>query len=143
MLLSRAILWQGRRFPMAGIIPFAVEMRPRPQGHGYTVLTVDTPNPFFPVGLTLKGHEFHYSRVILDEAPVATACRVIRGIGCYEGRDGMLMENVWASYTHLHARATPEWATGLVRVARNYARAQSSGRESADSQLLYAHAKAS
>jgi hypothetical protein len=29
---------------------------------------------------------------------------------------------VWASYTHVHAQATPEWAEGLLGAARAYAR---------------------
>jgi cobyrinic acid a,c-diamide synthase len=143
MLLSRAILWRGRRFPMAGVLPFAVEMCPRPQGHGYTVLSVDTPNPFFPVGVRLKGHEFHYSRVVLEGAPLATACAVVRGSGCYGRRDGILMENVWASYTHLHARATPEWVGGMVRAGRNYSQMKSRMRDSTDEALQSFGAKAS
>ena len=143
MLLSRAILWRGRRFPMAGALPFAVEMCPRPQGHGYTVLSVDTPNPFFPVGTQLRGHEFHYSRVVLEGAPLATACAVVRGSGCYDRRDGILMGNVWASYTHLHARATPEWVGGMVRAARNYSKIKSCMCDSAYGMLESSSAKAS
>jgi cobyrinic acid a,c-diamide synthase len=143
MLLSRAILWHGRHFPMAGVLPFEVEMCPRPQGHGYTVLSVDTLNPFFPVGLSLKGHEFHYSRIRLEGAPLATACAVVRGSGCYAGRDGILRENVWASYTHLHAQATPEWARGILRAARNYARVKSRVCDDPESTLHSTSAKAS
>jgi cobyrinic acid a,c-diamide synthase len=141
MLLSQAILWQGRRLPMASALPFEVEMCPRPQGHGYTILSVDTPNPFFPLGLSLKGHEFHYSRIRLEGAPPPTACAVVRGSGCYGRRDGVLLENVWASYTHLHAGATPEWAGGVVSVARNYARAKSGVCDSPDLPLQSANAK--
>ena len=61
MLLSQAILWQGRRHPMAGVLPFEVQVCARPQGHGYTELCVDAENAFFPLGSVLRGHEFHYS----------------------------------------------------------------------------------
>jgi cobyrinic acid a,c-diamide synthase len=142
MLLSRAIDWQGRSFPMANVLPFTVEMCPRPQGHGYTVLSVDTPNPFFPVGLSLKGHEFHYSRIRLEGTPLTTACAVVRGSGCYAQRDGIVLGNVWASYTHLHAQAAPEWARGIVRAARNYARVKSQACDSPDWLLQSANAKA-
>jgi len=118
MLLSRAILWKGRRYPMAGVLPFQVEVRRRPQGHGYANLKVDHANPFFPVETTLRGHEFHYSRVILEDDPPPTACAVERGTGCFAGRDGVVVNNVWASYTHLHALGTPEWARGLIAAAR-------------------------
>jgi cobyrinic acid a,c-diamide synthase len=121
MLLSRAILWQGRRDTMAGVLPFDVEVCPTPQGHGYTELLVDWPNPFFSEGLVLRGHEFHYSRVVPEGSMPQTACSVARGSGCYERRDGIVAGNVWASYTHLNALATPEWAAGVLSAARKFA----------------------
>jgi cobyrinic acid a,c-diamide synthase len=122
MLLSRAIIWKTLKFRMAGILPFEVEVCPKPQGHGYTELFVDTPNPFFPEGTALKGHEFHYSRILLGSERPNTACAVRRGIGCCHDRDGVIVRNLWASYTHLHALATPEWARGLLSAARRFAR---------------------
>jgi cobyrinic acid a,c-diamide synthase len=122
MLLSRAIHWEGRSYAMAGVLPFEVEVCSVPQGHGYARLTVDRPNPFFPPGLSLRGHEFHYSKILGKGDVPPTACAVERGTGCYEGRDGVVVGNVWASYTHLHALAAPEWAKGLVSAARRFAR---------------------
>jgi cobyrinic acid a,c-diamide synthase len=121
MLLARAIVWQGRKYRMAGILPFEVEVCAKPQGHGYTELFVDVPNPFFPQGLTLRGHEFHYSRILPETDLPNTACAVRRGVGAYHGRDGVTMGSLWASYTHLHALATPEWAPGLLNAARRFA----------------------
>lgn len=117
MLLSRAIRWEGRRYPVAGVLPFEVEVCSSPQGHGYTLLSVDQANPFFPVGLTLRGHEFHYSRVAPGGEMPVTACAVQRGAGCCHGRDGVVAGSVWASYTHLHVLATPEWAPGVLGAA--------------------------
>lgn len=121
MLLAEAIHYEGRRYPMAGVLPFEVEVMPRPQGHGYALLTVDEPNPFFARGTRLRGHEFHYSRIVLRGEPPPTACAVERGTGCFSGRDAVVAGNVWAAYTHLHALATPEWAEGVVAAARRYA----------------------
>jgi len=120
MLLSEAIVWQGESYPMAGVLPFRVEVCPAPQGHGYTVLEVDAPNPFFPVGLTLRGHEFHYSRLVAEGAPPPTACAVRRGTGTRGGRDGVVLGNVWAGYTHLHALGTPEWSRAVIGAARTF-----------------------
>ncbi len=121
MFLSQAIHWQGKSFPMAGVLPFEVEVTGVPQGHGYVELLVDCSNPYFPVGTTIRGHEFHYSRVRANSSVPATACSVERGIGVYGGRDGVLLKNIWASYSHVHAAATPEWAAGMLRAARAYA----------------------
>jgi cobyrinic acid a,c-diamide synthase len=124
MLLARGIVWQGQTYPMAGVFPFDAQVRSSAQGHGYTELAVDRPNPFFAEGLTLRGHEFHYSRITLADGPPETACAVRRGAGAVDGRDGIVAANVFASYTHLHALATPEWAAGLVAAARRLAAAR-------------------
>jgi cobyrinic acid a,c-diamide synthase len=124
MLLSRAILWKGTRYPMSGVFSFEVEVFPSPQGHGYVELLVDQPNPFFPQGVSIRGHEFHYSKIVAAETPYRSVCAVRRGTGCGQGRDGLIQGNVWASYTHIHALGTPEWAQGLLAAAGN--RAQSS-----------------
>ena len=121
MLLARAIHWQGRRHPMAGVLPFEVQVCAHPQGHGYTELCVDTENAFFPLGSILRGHEFHYSGILPGTGLPSTACEVRRGVGCGGGRDGVVVGNLWASYTHLHALATPEWAAGLLHAARRFA----------------------
>lgn len=120
MMLSQAIHWQGQKFTMAGVFPFEVEVGRRPQGHGYAELQVDQPNPFYSPGTKIRGHEFHYSRIIPCADRLSLSCAVQRGTGCLEGRDGLTRQNVWASYTHVHAAATPEWSRGLIAAARKY-----------------------
>ncbi len=121
MLLARSLAWKGARYPMAGVFPFDVEVFATPQGHGYSELQVDAPNPFFAQGTLLRGHEFHYSRIASVTPPPTTACAVVRGAGCLPGRDCLLTGNVLAGYTHLHATATPEWTKGVISAAREFA----------------------
>ncbi len=121
MLLARAIVWQGERYSMAEVFPFDVQVCSTAQGHGYAELRVDRTNSFFPVGTELRGHEFHYSRIVLQGTAPLTACQVRRGSGVLDGRDGLVTGNVWAAYTHLHALATPEWGFGMVTAARRFA----------------------
>jgi cobyrinic acid a,c-diamide synthase len=118
MLLSRALTWRGSKYEMAGVLGFDVEVCDAPQGHGYAELVVDTANPFFPIGTRLRGHEFHYSRMVLDDGTPSTACAVDRGMGCLAGRDAVVTANVWAAYTHLHALGTPQWARAILSAAR-------------------------
>ncbi|MGC8782561.1 MAG: cobyrinate a,c-diamide synthase, partial [Anaerolineae bacterium] len=118
MYLSRRIIWGERSAEMAGVLPCDVEMTGRPQGHGYIEAVVDAPNPFFPIGTVLRGHEFHNSRLINLGEGVRTAYRLARGNGIGAGRDGLVYRNVLASYTHLHAAGAPSWAAALIRTAQ-------------------------
>ena len=108
-------------YPMVGALPVSFGMEKRPQGHGYTILEVERENPFFPVGMQLKGHEFHYCRVLSCGAEGdRMAFRVRRGTGIDGKRDGMIRKGILAGFTHLHALGTPEWAPSLVEKARIY-----------------------
>jgi len=113
MYLCKAINWQDQRCEMVGAIPAEIELSKRPQGHGYVEAEVSGDAPLFPVGMTLRGHEFHHSRLIeLDK--LEFAYRLKRGHGAGEGVDGIIYKNVFAAYTHLHALGTPQWAQAFV-----------------------------
>jgi len=118
--LARALRWKGREYRMAGVLPITVELGDRPAGHGYQRVTVDGDNPFFPTGVELTGHEFHYSRVVDPDGDVRSVFQVQRGTGAGAGRDGLVRKNVLATYLHLHARGTPGWAAGLVAAAERF-----------------------
>jgi cobyrinic acid a,c-diamide synthase len=131
MLLCRSIAWKGEKHEMAGVFPLDLEVKARPQGHGYASVRVDRENAFYPVGTELEGHEFHYSRVAQGAGRANTAMAVARGAGCFAGRDGLAFRNVLASYLHVHALGTPAWADGLVRAAREFAGRRSPARGAA------------
>jgi cobyrinic acid a,c-diamide synthase len=116
--LARELVIDGVAHPMVGALPVTIEQTSRPQGHGYVEARVDADNPFLPKGLGLRGHEFHYSRLLDDSGGLSTILAMTRGVGLGEGRDGLQSGNVVACYTHLHALGAPEWAPALVRAAR-------------------------
>ncbi len=120
MYLARGIVRNGREYPMVGALPVVVEHTQRPQGHGYMAATVDRANSFFPVGTRLVGHEFHHSRVA-GSLSGDTALAVERGVGLGQGRDGLAVGNLVATYMHLHALGTPGWAGSLVQAAQGCA----------------------
>ncbi len=149
MYLSRRIRWGERFAEMVGVLPCEIEMTDRPQGHGYVIAQVDQENPFFAPGTILLGHEFHNSRVVrcdefnrsvsgegksrlndfaskgkcdalMGEQPLNTVYRLSRGNGLGDGRDGIVVNNVLASYTHLHVGGSVDWAKSLVNRAQFY-----------------------
>lgn len=121
MYLGRELVLEEGTFPMAGVLPVSFGFSKRPQGHGYTILRVARPNPFFDVDQTIKGHEFHYSTVkYTDAGPADLAFDMTRGSGLAAQRDGFCRGNVLATYTHIHALGTPQWAPAMVARARAY-----------------------
>jgi len=119
MYLGESLAMDTRSYPLVGALPVTFSMEKRPQGHGYTLLEVERENPFYAVGRVLKGHEFHYSRVLsLEEGRIHFAFQVKRGTGIKEKQDGLCRKNVLATYSHIHALGCEEWADGLMRKAR-------------------------
>ncbi|MDE7064790.1 MAG: cobyrinic acid a,c-diamide synthase, partial [Desulfovibrionaceae bacterium] len=118
MVLARAIVRDGREYPMAGVFPVRAEFHAAPQGLGYVEATVMSDNPFHPTGTVLRGHEFHYSRCLPE--PDDAIRRVLRlhvGKGMGGGEDGLLIRNTFAAYMHCYAPSMPHWAERFVAMA--------------------------
>ena len=140
MLLSQGIEREGVLWPMSNIFPVVAQFCGKPQGLGYVHGTVVEENPFFPKGLEILGHEFHYSRCCWQGAAPRHGLSLRKGQGmgreaepCGQKRseaakltkapalDGLLRQSVWASYTHIFAPAVPCWAPNFVAAAARFA----------------------
>lgn len=117
MYLCKSLLAPHNSYQMCGVINAEVAVQTRPVGHGYIIAEIARDNPFFAVGTVIYGHEFHYSRLRFVAEP-DFACRMRRGFGINGKADGVVLNNVFASYAHIHAWGVPEWAPAFVRVAR-------------------------
>jgi cobyrinic acid a,c-diamide synthase len=121
MYLGRELEMEGKTYPMTGVLPIVFGLSKKPQGHGYTISEVDGQNPYFKVGTELKGHEFHYSKVLKwDGKDKDMVLSTKRGAGFTNKRDGICYKNVFATYTHIHAIGTPTWADAMVKAAETY-----------------------
>ncbi len=121
MFLGEHLTIEEHTYPMAGVLPISFGFSRRPTGHGYTVIRVAEPNPYFEIGAELRGHEFHYSKVLECRGrPQDMAFAMTRGSGIIDGRDGLCRHNVLATYTHIHALGAPSWAPALARAARDF-----------------------
>jgi len=120
MYLAEEIEWKGMNYELSGILPIKIRMYDKPQGHGYCEATVDNENPFYEKGTFIKGHEFHYSKIYEHNSDLISSLSISRGAGCFNKRDGLTYKNVFATYIHIHALATPEWVKGMISIAGNY-----------------------
>jgi cobyrinic acid a,c-diamide synthase len=96
---------EGRRWPMAGLIPGEARMTDKLAALGYRHATALRRNLLADGGDVLRGHEFRYSTWICDE-PVAeedTAWHV-RGsrVPALADSGGFMSGNLLASYIHIH-----------------------------------------
>ncbi len=120
VFLGKSLLVDQKKYEMAGALPVDFLLRQKPQGHGYVELETVNENPFFPIGESLRGHEFHYTGVQPLNEDLTFAFRLRRGFGFDGKRDGLCYRNVLASYTHLHALGSPCWAPFLIQAARRF-----------------------
>jgi len=98
---------EGVAYPMVGVLPATVRMRPRKLSLGYTEVFFTSNTPLGSAGTTARGHEFHYST--LDPVPdsVARAWRVEKRRGGVRA-EGYVIGRTLMSYVHLHFASCPQ-----------------------------------
>jgi len=118
--LCRSATWDGRQWPLAGVLPVDIAYQRKPVGCGYLELESRSASSWFSEGEKLRAHEFHYSRP--DDSGVDLTCQfdVVRGFGLTGHEDGLLYRNLFASYAHFHAAANPRWAGQFVELAEKF-----------------------
>jgi cobyrinic acid a,c-diamide synthase len=120
MYLARSIQWQDQRADMVGVIAGDITMHAKPVGRGYVILTPEPAHPWHPAdsAAEVHAHEFHYSS--LDGLPSDTiyAYTMQRGHGIDGTHDGIVQNNLLASYTHLRASNGCNWPAKFIAHVR-------------------------
>lgn len=119
MYLGEEIEWQGKKYPMTGLLPIKFKVDKRPRGHGYVVAKVAETNPFYPEGALIRGHEFHYSypASVGEKKGMKLVLKLEKGTGFKEGFDGVTYKNIFAAYTHIHTFSVKYWANNFLSLA--------------------------
>jgi len=128
VFLGQKLVVDQKTYPMAGVFPVDFLFHAKAQGHGYAVLETVNDNPFYAVGESLRGHEFHYTCIDPSAAKdLKFAFRVRRGYGFDGQQDGLCRHNVLACYTHVHALGVESWAPALVQAAVRFKQRRKTG----------------
>jgi len=118
MTLSRFIEdWDGKRWPMTGVLPFGTRMLKRRKALGYVEVKLASDSVLGPAGIRVRGHEFHYSEICSGEsyfAGVETIYEVSRRRGDTVWQEGYRIGSVIASYVHQHWGNNPEIPRNFV-----------------------------
>ncbi len=125
--LCRSATWDGRRWPLAGVLPVEIDYQRKPAGCGYLELESRSETGWFAAGERLRAHEFHYSKSADGDVDLACQFDVARGFGLTGREDGLLYRNLFASYAHFHVAANPHWAERFVGLAVKFKGRKSAG----------------
>ena len=103
---------------VVNIYPYKAILTDRVQALKYTIAEVQKDNIISKKGEIFHGHEFHYSKVIVDNLKNPLAFKITRGKGSYANQDGFIEKNTLASYVHTHVAAMPNFAGNLAISSR-------------------------
>ena len=122
MYLSRSIRdFQGLSHNMVGLVPAECSMQAKLETVGYVEATAVCNNVLCSAGESLRGHEFHFSRMLPDrEADFPWAFNFVktRAGAAYPG--GYAQGNILASYLHLHFAGNSNAAKRFVDRCKKY-----------------------
>jgi cobyrinic acid a,c-diamide synthase len=119
MYLGESLALEDATYPLCGVLPFSTRM-PAPLTLAY--VEIETTGGLFGPGRTARGHLFHHSEIV-GEPKIARGYRLQTSRGD-QTQEGFVIDNVLASYAHLHFASEPRLAAAFVRRCRDF---QSSG----------------
>ena len=105
MYLCRSVTdFQSNQYPMVGLIGENCLMAQRLQTVGYVEATALVDSVLCQAGETLRGHEFHFSRMEPADAaqPGQPAFRITKNRTGLSAPGGFAGTNLVASYLHIH-----------------------------------------
>ncbi|WP_300157754.1 cobyrinate a,c-diamide synthase [Solidesulfovibrio sp.] len=105
----------GNEHAMTGVFPFRAAMSERFSALGYRQVTTLTDTLLGPAGTRLRGHEFHYSRILGETGDVPGVYAAAGRKGELPGRHGFLRGGTLGSYVHLHFASCPQAAEAFAR----------------------------
>ena len=120
MYLSRSLTWKGITKQMVGVIPGDIIMQQKPVGRGYVNLN-ETDK--YPWGIGTRGnvqaHEFHYASLENLPKNITFAYNVKRGYGINGTHDGIVVDNLLASFSHQRNIGENNWVERFTSFVRN------------------------
>jgi cobyrinic acid a,c-diamide synthase len=106
----------GQSYPMAGILPVAIEMTQSLVHFGYADVEFAHDCLLGNRGTLVRGHSFHCSRIVARD-PLSCAYRVHYLLSGRREEEGFARKQVLGSYIHLHFRSNLSLVSSFLRQA--------------------------
>ena len=110
----------NNRYRMSGCFPFVTRMFARLKALGYREVTLTRNTVIGHTGMTIRGHEFHYSELVDLSRDVPTAYSISDRSGMDKAPEGYVINRTLGSYNHLHFGSQPDAAGCFVENCRVY-----------------------
>ena len=118
-LVKNIISFEGKSFPMAGVFDCSAVMADKRQALGYIEIEVKKDNILSRKGDKIRAHTFHWSYLKNLSKDIRFAYKVTKGKDrVYE--DGLIKDNVLASYAHLHFASHINFAKNFIKSCLTY-----------------------
>ena len=124
LYLASSLSWQGNTYDMVGVIPGDGVMHDRPIGRGYVQLN-ETEEALWPStedltsGENIPAHEFHYASLEGVTGKQRYAYNIVRGHGIDGKRDGLILNNLMACFSHQRSIGNNKWASRFVNFVKH------------------------
>ncbi len=109
MYLCEQLKWHANSFEMCGVIPANAVMCQRPQGRGHVEFTTIRNHPWGQQPGIIRAHEFHYAKLEGLSQDTKFCENIQRGHGITGEFDGMVLNNLLASFCHLRHTSNYPW----------------------------------
>ena len=119
-LYEELIDLNNNRYRMSGCFPFVTKMFTRLKALGYREITLSRNTVIGNAGMTIRGHEFHYSELTNLSKEVETVFSITDRSGMDKTPEGYLSNHTLGSYNHLHFGSQPDVARCFVENCLTY-----------------------
>ena len=121
-ILSEKLIYEENEMPMLNVFPLSIKIEKKLQALGWRKIIL-------PSGDELKGHEFHYGKILNQKEKIPKIFRLYDIYGNPKGEDGFLRGKFLGSWTHLYFPSNP---SGILRVFRSLEEQMLEGKTSKD-----------
>lgn len=111
-----------KKYEMCSVFDAKSGMNDGKRTLGYVEMVSASDTAICEKGWTVRGHEFHYSTTVPDRDS-RFAFDLIKGKGIADGKDGMMVNNTLAGYSHIHFASNPKIPVRFVDSCSRYSRA--------------------
>lgn len=102
-------------FKTCDVLPYHSQMTDKVQGLSYVIAKSKEDNLISRENEIFRGHEFHYTKLCVNDNLAKYSFDIQRGRGIANNQDGIIVGNTLANFVHIHACSCPNFAYNFTR----------------------------